>query len=188
MLIFVTHNFFAIGKEDAIIKELLINEQIREKQVRLLDESGEQLGIKSGYEALDMARQMNLDLVLISPGAKPPVCKIMNYSKFRYEAIKREKEMKKNQKVIKVKEITLSITIGEGDFQTKVKNAIKFLTDGDKVKVAIRMKGRENAKPEYGMKKIEEFFEAVKEYGQQESKPALAGRMIMMTLAPITKK
>ncbi len=176
------------GEEDTTIKDMLINGQIRERSVRVLDQDGTQLGIMSSNEANDLAEQKNLDLVLISPTAKPPVCKIMNYGKFKYETVKREKENKKNQRVVELKEVWLSATIDVGDLNTKAKQANKFLTNGDRVRVSIRLRGRQMARPELAMKVMEDFFDILKEIAQMEKRPVLEGKSIAMTLAPIAKK
>ncbi len=176
------------GEEDTTIKDMLINGQIRERSVRVLDQDGTQLGIMSSNEANDLAEQKNLDLVLISPTAKPPVCKIMNYGKFKYETVKREKENKKNQRVVELKEVWLSATIDVGDLNTKAKQANKFLTNGDRVRVSIRLRGRQMARPELAMKVMEDFFDILKEIAQMEKRPVLEGKSIAMTLAAIAKK
>lgn len=174
--------------EDTVIKELLINNQIREREVRLLDQDGTQLGIMSSREASAIADSRNLDLVLISPTAKPPVCKIMDYGKYKYEMIKREKENRKNQKVVEIKEVRLSATIDTGDMITKSKQALKFLSDENRVKVSLRLRGRQMARPELAVKVMNEFFEMVKEKGQMDKPPVQEGRSITMMLAPIAKK
>ena len=174
--------------EDTVIKELLINNQIREREVRLLDQDGTQLGIMSSREAGAIADSRNLDLVLISPTAKPPVCKIMDYGKYKYEMIKREKENRKNQKVVEIKEVRLSATIDTGDMITKSKQALKFLSDENRVKVSLRLRGRQMARPELAVKVMNEFFEMVKEKGQMDKPPVQEGRSITMMLAPIAKK
>ena len=174
--------------EDTVIKELLINNQIREREVRLLDQDGTQLGIMSSREASAIADSRNLDLVLISPTAKPPVCKIMDYGKYKYEMIKREKENRKNQKVVEIKEVRLSATIDTGDMITKSKQALKFLSDENRVKVSLRLRGRQMARPELAVKVMHEFFEMVKEKGQMAKPPVQEGRSITMMLAPIAKK
>ncbi len=133
------------------MKDLLINEEIRDKEVRLVGTDGEQLGIVSISVAQNMAIEKNMDLVKIAPQAVPPVCKIMDYGKFKFEQAKREKEAKKNQKVIEIKEVRLSLNIDTNDFNTKVNRAIKFLEAGDKVKAALRFRGREMAHPELGV-------------------------------------
>ncbi|MDE6188882.1 MAG: translation initiation factor IF-3 [Clostridia bacterium] len=167
---------------------MLINGQIREKTVRLLDQDGAQLGIMSANEANELAQSKDLDLVLISPTAKPPVCKIMNYGKFKYETIKREKENKKNQHTVELKEVWLSATIDVGDLNTKAKQAQKFIANGDRVRVSIRLRGRQMARPELAMKVMDDFFDILKDIAQMEKKPLLEGKSIAMTLSPIAKK
>lgn len=167
---------------------MLINGQIREREVRLLGNDGEQIGIMSSLEALRAAEEKNLDLVLISPTAKPPVCKIMDYGKYKYETLKREKENRKNQKIVALKEVWLSATIDVGDLNTKAKQANKFLTAGDRVRVSIRLRGRQMARPELAMKVMDEFYDLVKDISQMDKKPALEGKTIAMTLNPIAKK
>ena len=156
------------------------NEEIRDKEVRLISESGEQLGIMSSQEALRLAEERNLDLVKISPNAVPPVCKLMDYGKYRFEQSKREKEARKNQKTIDIKEIRLSLNIDVNDFNTKVKQAIKFLEGGDKVKVSIRFRGREMAHPDLGTTIMQRFTESVAGYGTVEKQPKLEGRSMTM--------
>ena len=143
------------------MKDLLINEEIRDKEVRLVGTDGEQLGIVSISVAQNMAIEKNMDLVKIAPQAVPPVCKIMDYGKFKFEQAKREKEAKKNQKVIEIKEVRLSLNIDTNDFNTKVNRAIKFLEAGDKVKAALRFRGREMAHPELGVNIMQRFTDAV---------------------------
>lgn len=142
----------------------------------------------SSLEALRAAEEKNLDLVLISPTAKPPVCKIMDYGKYKYETLKREKENRKNQKIVALKEVWLSATIDVGDLNTKAKQANKFLTAGDRVRVSIRLRGRQMARPELAMKVMDEFYDLVKDISQMDKKPALEGKTIAMTLNPIAKK
>ena len=144
----------------------MINEEIRDKEVRLIDEEGNQLGVVPVKEALAMARERNLDLVKIAPQAKPPVCKILNYGKYRFEQIKREKEAKKKQKVIDIKEVRLSPNIEEHDLQTKQKNAVKFLKNGDKVKVSVRFRGRELSRTEIGREVLDDFTKGIAEVGE----------------------
>lgn len=146
------------------------------------------MGVVSTIEAKDMAYDAELDLVLISPQAAPPVAKIMDYGKFRYEQIKKAKEAKKNQKVVELKEVWLSATIDTNDLLTKAKSAIKFLESGDRVRASIRLKGRQMAHPEVGFKVMEDFFEIVKEYGNIEKKSSLEGRSISMVVVPNVKK
>lgn len=170
------------------IKEMQINEEIRDSQIRVVTDGGEVLGIMSANEALKIAEERNLDLVKIAPQAKPPVCKIMDYGKYRFEQAKREKEAKKNQKVIEIKEIRLSLNIDTHDFETKVNHARKFLENGNKVKVSIRFRGREMAHPENGLVTMSKFSEACQEFSSVEKPAKLEGRSMMMFLAPKNKK
>ena len=162
----------------------MINEQIRDKEVRLIGPDGEQLGIMSAKEAYFKAKDANLDLVKIAPTAKPPVCKIMDYSKYRYEQTKREKENRKKQKTIETKEIRLSLNIDIGDFNTKVNQAKKFLAKGDKLKVSIRLRGREMAHPELGETNMQRFADELAEIANIDKKPKLEGRQILMFMSP----
>jgi translation initiation factor IF-3 len=150
----------------------------------VIGENGEQLGIMSSREAIALAEERGLDLVKISPTATPPVCKIMNYGKFLFEQTKRQKEAKKNQKVVETKEVWLSMTIDVGDLNVKAKQAQKFLTAGNKVKVSIRMRGRQMAHSELSIEVMNRFFELVKEFSVMEKKPLLEGRNVWMMLAP----
>ena len=143
----------------------MINDEIRDKEVRLVGPEGEQLGIVSSARALELADEKNLDLVKIAPQAKPPVCKIMDYGKHKFELAKREKENRKNQKVVAVKEVRLSSNIDEHDFNTKVKAGIKFLQNGDKVKVSVRFRGREITHSSLGRDMLMKFKDAIEEYG-----------------------
>ncbi|GBF12426.1 translation initiation factor IF-3 [Tepidibacillus sp. HK-1] len=167
-----------------ISKEHLINEEIRAREVRVVGPDGEQIGILPLKEALKLAEEKNLDLVNVAPTAKPPVCRIMNYGKFRYEQSKKEKEARKNQKVINVKEIRLSPTIEENDFQTKLRSAIKFLKAGDKVKCSIRFRGREIAHQSIGEKVLDRLAKEVEDISVIERKPKLEGKSMIMILAP----
>lgn len=167
-----------------ISKDLLINDAIRAREVRLIGAGGEQLGIKSKTEALEMAARVNLDLVLVAATAKPPVCRIMDYGKFRFEQQKKDKEARKNQKIITTKEVRLSPTIEEHDFNTKLRNAIKFLEKGDKVKASIRFKGRAITHKEIGQRVLERFAQACTEVATLESAPKLDGRSMFIVLAP----
>lgn len=162
----------------------MINEQIRDKEVRLIDVDGTMLGIMSSKEAQALANAKSLDLVKIAPQASPPVCRIMDYGKYMFELSKKEKEARKNQKVISVKEIRLSASIEEHDFEFKVKNAIRFLKDGDKVKVSVKFRGREMNYTDLGQQVLEKFAEAVKEFGSVEKKPKLEGRSMIMIINP----
>ncbi len=165
-----------------------INEEIRDKEIRVVTDDGEQLGIMPAKEALKIAEQRNQDLVKIAPQATPPVCKIMDYGKFRFEQAKREKEAKKNQHVVEIKEIRLSLNIDKHDFDTKVNHAKKFLSSGNKVKVSIRFRGREMAHPENGLVTMKEFAEACEELGVVDKPAKLEGRSMQMFIAPKTAK
>ncbi|MEH7522294.1 translation initiation factor IF-3 [Bacillus sp. JJ1503] len=167
---------------------MLLNEGIRAREVRLIDQNGEQLGIKSKIEALEIAARVNLDVVLVAPNAKPPVARIMDYGKFKFEQQKKDKEARKNQKIISVKEVRLSPTIDEHDFNTKLRNAIKFLEKGDKVKASIRFKGRAITHKEIGHRVLVRFAEACTEVAAVESHPKMDGRSMFMMLAPKNEK
>ncbi len=169
---------------DIAKQELMINEEIKDKEVRLIGPEGEQLGVVSGKEALAMADQHSLDLVKIAPQAKPPVCKIMDYGKYKFEIAKREKEQRKNQKVIDVKEVRLSPNIDEHDFQTKVNQGIKFLKSGDKVKVSVRFRGREIAHSASGKELLLRVKDAMAEVGVVEKDIKLEGRNMAMFVSP----
>jgi len=161
---------------------LSINEEIRDKEVRVIDEDGSQLGILDSREALRIASSKNLDLVKIAPTAQPPVCKIMDYGKYRFDLAKKEKEAKKNQHVVDVKEIRLSLAIDTHDFNTKVNNAVKFLKHGDRVKVSVRFRGREMKHISLGEEVLSNFAAACAEFGSVENKPKLEGRSMQMFL------
>lgn len=167
-----------------ISKELLINEEIREKEVRLIDSEGEQLGIVLTKKAMEMAESKQLDLVMIAQLAKPPVCKIMDYSKYLYEATKKEKEARKNQKVINIKEIRFGPNIEEHDFDVKARNAEKFLKDGDKVKVTVRFRGRETDYSHIGRNLLVQFADKMSALGDIEKDAKLEGRNLSMILKP----
>ena len=162
-----------------------MNGEIRDREVRLIGATGEQLGIVSSAEALRIAEEAELDLVKISPNANPPVCKIMNYGKYLFELTKKAKEAKKNQKVTEIKEIWLSMTIDIGDLNVKAKQTQKFLQSGNKVKVSIRMRGRQMAHQEIGVDVMKRFYEMVKDSGMIEKQPLTEGRNIWMMLAPL---
>jgi translation initiation factor IF-3 len=172
----------------AISKEHLINEDIRAREVRLIDTEGQQVGIVPLREALRMAQEKELDLVNIAPTAKPPVCRIMDYGKFRYEQQKKEKEARKNQKVVDVKEVRLSPTIEEHDFQTKLRNTAKFLESGNKVKLTIRFRGRAITHAELGQQVMEKLAKEVEHISTVERKPKIEGRSMIMILAPKSDK
>ena len=165
-----------------------INEEIRDKEVRLIGDDGEQLGILPIQQAQDIAVEKGMDLVKIAPQAKPPVCKIMDYGKFRFEQAKREKEARKNQRVVEIKEIRLTPNIDIGDLNTKVKNACRFLKDGDKVKVSVRFRGREVTHSSLGQDLLHRFAELCSECSTVEKQPKLEGRQMIMVLAPKKKK
>jgi translation initiation factor IF-3 len=171
-----------------ISKELLINEEIREKEVRLIDSNGDQLGIVPGKKALEMAENKQLDLVMIAQQAKPPVCKIMDYSKYLYEISKKEKEAKKNQKVINIKEIRFSPKIEEHDLSVKANNAEKFLKDGDKVKVTVRFRGREADYSHIGQELLKQFAERLNTVGDIEKEAKLEGKNLIMVMKPKKEK
>lgn len=166
----------------------MINEEIRDREVRVIGENGEQLGILPLAKALQAAEDARLDLVKIVPNAQPPVCKLMNYDKHRFEQAKREKEMRKNQRVISIKEVQLSATIEENDVQVKAKRALKFLADGDKVKVTIRFRGRQITHQEIGLAVMNDFIERTKEVSVVERRPSTEGRHMIMVLAPKVEK
>ncbi|WP_188453447.1 translation initiation factor IF-3 [Virgibacillus oceani] len=165
-----------------------VNEKIRAREVRLIDSNGDQLGVKSRNEALDIAQTRNLDLVLVAPNAKPPVCRIMDYGKYRYEQQKKEKEARKKQKIINVKEVRFTPGIGEHDFNTKLKNARKFLEKGDKVKASVRFRGRAITHKELGQEVLDRLAEEVKDISAIESKAKMEGRNMFMMLAPLNEK
>ena len=170
------------------IKEMQINEEITDKEVRLISNDGEQLGIVSAAQAQKLAAEKNLDLVKIAPQAKPPVCKIMDYGKYRFEQSKREKEAKKNQRVIEIKEIRLSPNIDVHDFDTKVGHARKFLSAGNKTKVSIRFRGREMTHTDLGLTIMAQFAEKCADIASVEKLAKLEGRQMLMFLAPKSAK
>ena len=165
-----------------------INEEIRDNEVRLIGSTGEQLGIMSSAQAQHIADEQGLDLVKISPQATPPVCKLMDYGKFRFEQSKREKEARKNQHVVEIKEVRMSPGIDVGDFNTKLKNAQKFVADGNRVKVSVRFRGREMAQTEIGRELLVRFAEAIAETATLDKEPKMEGRSMSMFLSPKTGK
>ena len=165
-------------------KDLLINEEIKEKEVRVIGDDGEALGMMTGNAALKIAYDRGLDLVLIAPQATPPVCRIMDYGKYRFDREKKEKEAKKKQQVVELKEVQLSCRIDTHDFETKARNAVRFLTAGNKVRVVVRFKGREMAHQELGRDVLTRFEQAVSEVGTVEKKPVLDGRILSMVVVP----
>ncbi len=165
-----------------------LNEDIRDSEIRLIGSTGEQLGIMSAAQAQRIADEQGLDLVKISPQATPPVCKLMDYGKFRFEQGKREKEAKKNQHVVEIKEIRMSPGIDVGDFNTKLKNAQKFLADGNRVKVSVRFRGREMAHTDIGKDLLVRFAEQCAEVATLDKEPKLEGRSMSIFLSPRTGK
>jgi len=185
--LFAWENFVKFWEVSTIAKDQTqVNEKIRAKELRLIGQNGDQIGVKSKREALEMAERVELDLVVVAPNAKPPVARIMDYGKYKFEQQKKEKEMKK--KVINVKEIRLSPTIEEHDFQTKLKNGRKFLTKGDKCKVSIRFRGRAITHKEIGQRVLEKFADECKDIATVEQKPKMEGRQMFIMLAPINEK
>ena len=177
---------FTTNRQEGIVisKDLQINEEIRDKEIRVVAADGGQLGVMSAAQALDLAAEKNLDLVKIAPQAQPPVCKIMDYGKYKFELAKKEKESRKNQKVINVKEVQLSPSIDTNDFNTKCNHAIRFLKNGDKVKVTVRFRGREVTHSEIGETLLNRFAEQAGEYGTMDRAPKLEGRNMTMFLMP----
>ena len=165
------------------ISDLMINEQIRDREVRVVSESGEQLGIMSAREAMKLAQEAELDLVKIAPTAKPPVCKIIDYGKYRYEMARKEKEARKKQKTVEIKEVRLSPNIESNDLNTKINAARKFITKGDKVKVSLRFRGREMAHVQNSKHILDDFAEALSEIATVEKAPKMEGRSMTMVLA-----
>ncbi len=162
----------------------MINEEIRVAEVRLIDVSGEQLGIVSTSQALDTAYERGLDLVMIAPNSKPPVCRIMDYQKYRFDQAKKEKEAKKKQRIVEIKEVRLSPNIGDHDFDVKLKNAKKFLEEGNKVKVSIRFRGREVTHSDLGKDVLTKFAEDISDTGVIDKAPKMEGRNMVMFLSP----
>ena len=181
------HDFFILVLEVSAIstKELQINEEIRAKEVRIVGDDGEQLGVIATSKALEMAYERDLDLVLMAPNAEPPVCRIMDYGKYRFERDKREKEAKKKQTTVEVKEIQLSCRIDTHDFETKVKHARRFLGDGNKVRVVVKFRGREMSHQDLGREMLEKFEQACEGLGSVDKRPTLEGRFMSMIVNPI---
>ncbi len=185
---FSAHFYFISGVLNISVKELQINEEIKDKEIRVIDSDGSAIGVISAKEALALAEERELDLVKIAPQATPPVCKIMDYGKYLFEQGKREKEAKKNQKVVDVKEIRMFSTIDTNDFNTKVNQAAKFLKGGDKLKVSIRFRKRAIAHPQLGEELLDRFKEAVSEYGTVEKPSKMEGRALVMFVSPKASK
>ena len=183
--IFFAWRCWTISAKD---KENLLNEEITAKEVRLIGSDGESLGIMSSSKALEMAYDRGLDLVMMASQATPPVCKIMDYGKFRFERDKREKEAKKKQQTVELKEIQLSCRIDTHDFETKVKHALRFLGEGNKVRVVMRFKGREMSHMNIGREVLEKFEAACAESGTVDKKPVLDGRFMSMVISPVKAK
>jgi translation initiation factor IF-3 len=162
-----------------------MNERIRAREIRVIDEDGSQLGIMAPRDALMIARERGIDLIEVAPQAQPPVCKIMDYGKFKYEQAKKEKDSAKKHKQSELKGIQMFPNIEEHDFETKVKSAIKFLGDGDKVKVTVRFKGRQITHPEFGRQQMEKVIQMTSQVGQVEKPAAMEGRMMTMILSPL---
>lgn len=171
-----------------IAKDMIVNDRIRANEVRLIGKNGEQIGVVQRNEALRLAEEARLDVVLVSPNAKPPVARIMDYGKYRYEQQKKEREQRKNQKVVNVKEIRLSPTIDDHDFNTKMRNARKFIEKGDKVKVSIRFRGRAITHKGIGREVLERMAEEMSDISQVESKAKMEGRSMFLMLAPKSEK
>lgn len=175
--------FYTILEVSVINKnELMVNEEIKEDEIRLIDEDGSIIGIMSSKEAVHIAYQKNLDVVMLAPTAKPPVCRIMDYNKYVFDMAKKERENRKNQKVVNIKEVRLGLGIGDHDFLVKVKSAVKFLQDGDKVKVTVRFDRRELNHTNEGEILIDRFADAVKEYGVMDKRPKLEGKRMTVII------
>lgn len=170
-----------------ISKKLIVNEQIKDREVRLIDTNGDQLGIVPIEEALDIARKKNLDLVNVAPMSRPPVCRIMDFGKYKYEQSKREREARKHQKLVTVKEVKLRPNIEDHDFNVKLKNAIRFLQNGDKVKITVTFRGREITHPQQGRILCNRMAQEIKEYAVIEKESRLEGRNMVMIVAPKSK-
>lgn len=171
-----------------IAKDMMVNDGIRARELRLIDQNGEQLGVKTKAEAMKIAEQANLDVVLVAPKAKPPVARIMDYGKYRFEQQKKEREARKKQKVINVKEVRLSPAIDDNDFYTKLRNARKFLEKGDKVKASIRFKGRAITHKELGQEVLNRLAQETEDVATIEQKAKMDGRSMFLMLAPKNDK
>ena len=190
---FSSHDFFCPlanygGVFNISAKEMLINEAIKLKEVRVVDPEGNPIGIMTSEAALKIAYDQGYDLVLMAPQAQPPVCRIMDYGKFRFERDKKEKEAKKKQQVVELKEIQLSCRIDTHDFETKARHAQRFLSDGNKVRVVMRFKGREMSHIAIGQEIMEKFRETCSELGSVDKAPVLDGRILSMVISPVKQK
>lgn len=165
---------------------MLVNEAIRAREVRVIGANGDQVGVKTRQEALEMAQNVNLDLVMVAPNGKPPVCRIMDFGKYRYEQQKKDKEARKKQKTISVKEVRFSPTIDEHDFNTKLRNARRFIEKGDKVKASIRFRGRAITHSEIGRDVLNRLADELKDIAVIESRPKMDGRSMFLVMAPNT--
>jgi len=187
-----SHNFFAFGKIGGVFhisaKELLINEEIHAKEVRVIGADGNPVGVMSADAALKIAYDQGYDLVLMAPQAQPPVCRIMDYGKYRFERDKKEKEAKKKQQVVELKEIQLSCRIDTHDFDTKARHAVRFLESGNKVRVVMRFKGREMSHVSIGQEIMKKFQETCSEVGSVDKAPVLDGLIMSMVISPIKSK
>jgi len=183
---FVVYNYWRCFSISSVTYQ--INEEIKDKEVRLIDEDGAQLGIMSSSEAFQVAVDKELDLVKIAPGSTPPVCKIMDYGKYRFEQAKRDKEARRHQHIVEVKEIRMSPSIGVNDFNVKLRNGQKFLKEGDRLKVTIRFRGREMAHTNIGEDLLKKFSAECTEFGTVDKNPKLEGRYMSMFLTPKVAK
>lgn len=184
------HSFFSVFRSPTIAlnKSHRLNEEINVPEIRLIGEEGEQLGVVSSRQALHMAEEAGLDLVEIAPLAQPPVCRIMDYGKFKYQEAKKAHEAKLKQKQVQVKEVKFRPGTDENDYQIKLRNMVRFLDDEDKVKVTLRFRGREMAHQEFGMRQLERIKADLEPYGQVEQMPKMEGRQMVMIIAPMKKK
>ncbi len=173
---------------DKIAEDLRVNDEIRAREIRLVDSEGEQIGIKPLAEAREEAEEKGLDLVEVAPQADPPVCKMMDYGKYKYEQAKKEKEAKKNQNVMNVKEVQMGVKIDDHDFQVKLKQARRFLNDKDKVKVRVKFRGRELVHKELGYDLMDRIKEGTEDLGTVESGPTMEGRDMFMHITPDSDK
>lgn len=177
-------SFFCLRRVETIFKDLVINEDIQAEEVRLIGEDGSQLGVVSLSEAKETAEKLNLDLVLLNGSSKPAVCKIMDYGKYKFDQIKKEKELKKNQKVVELKEIQISMTIDQHDLEVKAKHGNRFLEEGNKIKVVLRMKGRQQAYAKNAVEVVNKFYSLLEEKGNVDKPAEVLGRNVIMIVSP----